>query len=264
MPSNDPDIRHEPHLRTDGIQPKHDPAIDAPLGFNTTPIQFSQHSEDDIDHSVWDEPSLTPYVAAATPESALTYANWLKSRRESWSQASAWAVTLGVVMAAIPCAALAAIISWTSGNIFIASDILVACIVAPMLQEICKIAVPLWIVEKRPYFFTTWFQFFVFALASATVFAVISNLILSMVVPEVTRSIFLFQWVGVLGVNLLTASIATHGLETIWRKCINSGKPPKLDHGYPYFATAIGIHVVFAICTTIVFLVGGFGRLIPL
>jgi len=264
MPSNDPDIRNEPHLRPDALQPKYDPAIDAPLGFNSRPIEFSQQSEEDIDHSVWDEPSLVPEVAAAPPESALTYANWLSQRRESWTTFSAWTVTLGVILLSIPCACVAAVISWTTGNVFVASDIIVACVVAPMLQEICKIAVPLWIVEKRPYFFTTWFQFFIFALASATVFAVVSNLILSLAVPEVTRAIFIFQWIGVLGVNLVTATIATYGLETIWRNCINSGKPPKLDDGYPYFATAIGIHIAFAIGTTIWFFVGGFGRLIPL
>ena len=173
-------------------------------------------------------------------------------------------VTLGVILLSVPCAIIAAIISWTTGNVFIASDVVIACIVGPMLQEICKIAVPLWIVEKRPYFFTTWFQFFIFALTSATVFATVSNSILSLVVPEVTRAVFLFQWVGVLGVNLITASIATYGLETIWRNSINSGKPPKLDDGYPYFATAIGIHILFAIGTTIWLFFSNLDRLMTL
>lgn len=264
MPSNDPDIRNEPHLRPDAIQPVYDPAIDTPLGFNSQPVHFSPHSEEDIDHSVWDEPSLTPDVLAATPKSALTYANWLNQRRESWSEFNAWTVTLGVILLSVPCAIIAAIISWTTGNVFIASDLVIACIVGPMLQEICKIAVPLWIVEKRPYFFTTWFQFFIFALASATVFAAVSNSILSLVVPKITRGVFLFQWVGVLGVNLVTASIATYGLETIWRNSINSGKPPKLDDGYPYFATAIGVHILFAIVTTIWLVFSNLDRLMAL
>ncbi len=261
MTSNDPDIRNEPHLLpTYGKDPASDPAIDAPLGLESPAVNFSPHSEEDIDHSVWDEPSLAPNVLATTPESALTYANWLTRRRENWSEWQAWTATLGIILLSFPCAAIAAIISSVSGNHFFVTDVFVACIAGPILQEICKIVVPLWIVEKRPYLLTTWFQFFVFALASATVFAVVSNFFLSMTVKEVTRPFFLFQWVGILGLNLVTAAIATFGLETIWRKTINSGKPPKLEHGYPYFATAIGLHIAFAVGTTIWFLVNDINR----
>lgn len=264
MPSKDPDIRNEPHLRPGKVVSGFDPAIDAPLGFNSQPTEFSERSDEDIDHSVWDEPSLTPDVQASTPSSALTYANWLDRRRADWSEFNAWTVTLGVVMLSLPLAAVAAIISWTTGNVFFVSDVFVACLAGPMLQEICKIAVPLWIVEKRPYFFTTWFQFFVLALATATAFAVVSNFILTLVVREITMPIFLFQWVGVLGLNLITAAISTYGLETIWRNSINSGKPPKLDDGYPYFATAIGLHVVFAIGITIWAIASNINRFLTL
>jgi len=264
MPSNDPDINNEPHLRPGGIVPNYDPAIDAPLGFDSQPRHFSPHSEEDIDHSVWDEPSLTPDVSAATPESALTYANWLTQRRESWTEFNAWTVTLGVTLLSIPMAAIAAVINWTTGNVFMVTDVFIACLAGPMLQEICKIAIPLWIVEKRPYFFTTWFQFFILALVTATVFAAVSNFFLSLIVREVTMPIFLFQWVGILGLNLVTAAISTYGLETIWRNSINSGKPPKLDDGYPYFATAIGLHDVFAIGITVWAIVWDIGRLLSL
>ena len=261
MPSNDPDIRNEPHLLpAHGKNPAHDPAVDAPLGFESKAINFSQNSEEDIDHSVWDEPSLNPQVVATTPESALTYANWLNQRRANWGQWQAWTATLGVILLSCPCAAVAAVISWFAGNHFFVTDVLVACIVAPFLQEIFKIAVPLWIVEKRPYLFTSWFQFFVLALVTGTIFSVVSNFFLSLAVEEITRPFFLFQWLGVLGLNLVTAAIATFGLETIWRKTITSGKPPKLEHGYPWFATAIGLHIAFAVGTTAWFLANDLGR----
>lgn len=264
MPSNDPDIRNEPHLRPRLNEPVYDPAIDAPLGFDSQAREFSTNSEEDIDHSVWDEPSLTPAVAAATPESALTYANWLKQRRESWTQFNAWTVTLGVILLSVPMAIVAAFINWTTGNVLLVTDVFVACIAGPMLQEICKIAVPLWIVEKRPYFFTTWFQFFVFALVTATVFTVVSNFIFWLVIRDDSMEIFIFQWVGVFGLNLATAAISTYGLETIWRNSINNEKPPKLDDGYRYFATAIGLHVVFAIGITICLIVWDVSRFFSL
>jgi len=264
MPSNDLDIRNEPHLRPRTNEPVFDPAIDAPLGFDSQATQFSPYSEEDIDHSVWDEPSLTPAVAAVTPESALTYANWLNQRRESWTPFNAWTVTLGVILLSFPMAVAAAFINWTTGNVFLVTDVFVACVAGPMLQEICKIAVPLWIVEKRPYFFTTWFQFFIFALVTATVFAAVTNFIFSLVIRESSMGIFMFQWVVVLGLNLVTASISTYGLETIWRNSINNEKPPKLDDGYPYFATAIGLHVVFAIGITIYIIAWDINRLLSL
>jgi len=262
MPSNDPDIRNEPHLLPGyGKNPADDPAIDAPLGLDAQPTPFSQHSEEDIDHSVWDEPSLSPDVLDRTPKSALTYANWLSQRRENWSQWQAWTVTLGVILLSIPCAVIAAFISWFSGNHYFVTDVILACIAGPILQEICKIMVPLWIVEKRPYLFTSWFQFFIFALATATVFTAVTNFLSSAMLAEVSQSMFLFQWVGVLGLNLVTAAIATFGLETIWRNAIRTGKPPKLEHGYPYFATAIGLHIAFAVGTTIWFVVNDINRM---
>lgn len=261
MPSKDPDIRNEPHLSpADGKNLIHDPAIDPPLGFQPPVRQFSQHSEEDIDHSVWDEPSLVPEVANATPEMALTYANWLNDRRSSWTQGQAWIITLGVILLSIPCAIVAAALSWFSANQFVATDVIVACIAAPILQEIFKIMIPLWIVEKRPYLFTTWFQFFIFALASATIFSAISNFFLALTVEEITTSFFIFQWVGILGLNLVTSVIATHGLETIWRNTIKTGKPPKLEHGYPFFATAIGLHIAFAVGCTVWFVTNDIGR----
>lgn len=247
MPSNDPDIRNEPHLRPGGVLPNYDPAIDAPLAFNPHPKQFSPHSEEDVDHSVWDEPSLTPAVTAAIPESALTYANWLNERRENWSEFNAWTITLGTTLLSFPAAAFAAVLCFLTGNAFIASNVFVAFFGGPILQEICKIAIPLWIVEKRPYFFTTWFQFFAFGIATAIAFSVVSNFMVSLIVEENTLPIFLMQWVGILGLNLFTAAISTYGLEKIWRNCINSGNPPKIDDGYRYFLVSIGVHVLFAV-----------------
>lgn len=243
------------------MQPNFDPAIDAPLGLDSAAVQFSVASEEDIDHSVWAEPSLNSDVAAAIPESALTYKKWIDQRVESWSEFSAWTVTLGVVSLTIPCAALAAIISWMTSNLFAISDLIIACFLGPMLQELCKILIPLWIVEKRPYFFTTWFQFVLIAIVTALSFSVVSNFFLSLVVGEVTTSIFLFQWVGVLGLNLITASIANFGLEKIWRTSIKHGQPPRLEIGYPYFATAIGLHVAFAIGWVIWIFAAGLDRL---
>ena len=249
MPSKDPDIRYEPHLQKENHSA--DSAIDRPLGLVSNATPFSPQSDEDIDHSVWDEPSLVPAAVENAPENALTYENWLTQRRDSWSQWQAWVVTFGIILLSVPCAFVAAVASWISTNQFVATDVVVACIGAPILQEIFKIMIPLWVVEKRPYLFTSWFQFFVFALASATIFTAMSNFFLSLTVNEITIAFFIFQWVGILGLNLVTSSIATFGLETIWRRTINTGKPPKLEHGYPYIATAIGLHIAFAIgCTT--------------
>lgn len=270
MRSNDPDINNEPHRQLSGLPtenlPRFDPAIDPPLGFDSKVVEFSLDSEQDIDHSVWDEPSLATQLTGQVPESALTYASWLASRTEAWTQGNAWATTLGIASLSIPCAAIAAIVSWTMGNIFVVSDILVACLVGPVVQEICKIVVPLWVVEKRPYFFTGWFQFFVIAMVTALSFSVVSNLFLSFAIEATEIKIepvkqFAFQWVGVLGLNLITATVAGFGLEKIWKACVRSSQPPQLGHGYPFFATAIGLHVIFSIGSTIWIFTCGHQRL---
>ncbi|MEN0111667.1 MAG: hypothetical protein AAF805_13185, partial [Planctomycetota bacterium] len=78
-PSRDPSIEHEPHLgrldappprSEDGGQIGHEPALAA------APVP----APTDVDHSVWDEPSLVAGQAdggETPPEGALTYRRWL-------------------------------------------------------------------------------------------------------------------------------------------------------------------------------------------
>ena len=180
-PSKDHSVFSEPHLQAPQKHGDIDPIVDPPAGFNVPAPVFSNQSMDHVDYSVYDEPGVAGMIGKAEPH-ALTYANWLTANMAGWSQSKAWAVTLIVSMLSGPWAILALCISffefgnYQSTGYYRAFDFLMVCAFIPLAQEIAKIALPLWVVEKRPFYFTGWFQIFFCSLASATVFVTIYNL----------------------------------------------------------------------------------------
>ena len=168
-PSKDPSIENEPHFqRRNQPEPKPakpGPASDAPDGLHVPAPVFSKHSNEHIDYSVWDEPGVSGMVGKPSPD-ALTYDNWLRDKQAQWSQGKAWIAAAIVALLSAPWAFLIVGLSGfetgyqgSSGGA-VAVGALVACGFIPLIQEIAKIALPLWVVvhatfatnykEKRP------------------------------------------------------------------------------------------------------------------
>ena len=245
-PSHDPSIENEPHLQGRSVAP--DPT-DRPLGMNAIAPTFSKYSEEDIDHSVFDEPALSSELSGPTDADSLTYANWLEERKSGWSQGRAWVTAILVALLAGPWGLLGSLIGQMGSS---AVDFFVACLIVPVCQEIFKIAIPLWIVEKRPYVFTGWFQLFLCAICSATFFASVHNLVLQVADPGMSQGMFIQQWTGFLLMHLVASTLAAIGLEKIWRRSLATGRPPKLEHGFNWFVMAIGLNVAYTTCFAIV------------
>jgi hypothetical protein len=204
-----------------------------------------------VDYSVFDEPGVAGLVGKTAPD-ALTYSNWLTANMAQWSQTRAWAATLIISILSGPWAILAVSINeFNLGNFqstfyYRAFDLLLVCAFVPLAQEIAKIALPLWVVEKRPFYFTGWFQIFFCSLASATVFVTIYNLFGLFFFPPTTVFELVFFWTAFLLMHLVCATLSATGLEKIWHSTMSTRQPPQMDQGYPWFMAAFLVHVAYA------------------
>ena len=247
-PSKHQGIENEPHMLPPVKPGEATPAIpnDNPLGLEAT-VEYTGESVDvQAERTVWDEPGLGSFASQQEKDS-LTYANWLSARIRTWPEGKSWLVTLGVALCSGPWALLTSLayIFKVGGH---TSDAIIYCGFMPLVQEICKIAILLWIIEKRPYFFTGWFQIFVSTMASTVVFVTVLNLVetLNPFSPDKQLD-WIIAWTAFFGMHLITGLFASLGLEKVWRGCITTLKPPKLEAGYRWFMTAYLIHVAYAV-----------------
>ena len=129
--SNRHSVNDEPHLRSDGFK------ID-PSEAQAAPISPASDSSDAarIEHTVWNEPSLTDKDREQIPADALTYERWLDARISSRSIAKSWLLTLMVAVIAGPWAILGALVSGGSSTFAVLS----ITIFGPLVEEIMKVA----------------------------------------------------------------------------------------------------------------------------
>lgn len=239
-PSRDPNIQYEPHLQKRIYDAQPD---EAPFGMNVRARPLSGEKIDDVEHTVWDEPALSE-LGGKPPLEGLTYRKWLAENMSQWSQGKAWSVTLVVALLIAPSwAMITTVIGWVfSGGQYQHLHALGA---QPLLEEICKIAVPLWIVEKRPYFFTGWFQIFFCALGSAALFAAMFLPLIWLGLSDFPNApIVIFLYFLMHGV---TGTLASIGLEKVWRRAIFLKERPQLTDGAVWFMSAYLVHLVWAV-----------------
>lgn len=228
-------IEREPHLRDGGFRP--DPSEEKAWRAlrDRGPMPEAERAE----QGVWDEPALSRELAGPTPDGALTYESWLVRRRAQTTVARTWGVTLLLAVAAGPWALLGAF--WGSGQTV--STFVAAVIFAPLVEETMKTAAALWVVEKRPYLFTSRLQIALCVLAAGFVFAVVENLMyLNVYVPDPPAGLAAWRWTVCTALHMGCAFVGGLGLMRIWGRTTATYTPPRISLGYPYLACAMVIH----------------------
>ena len=199
----------------------------------------------DVEHTVWDEPGLSPQLAGAVPENALTWSDWYQQQRAATSVLDTWLVTMLVTVLAAP---LAIITSWFSfgGSTF---DVLVLVVIIPATEELLKVALPLWVVEKRPHLFCAPFQILLCAACSGLLFGAMRHvfavkLFMPGSLPVVDRLS------GELPMSILMHTvcslIAGMAMVRIWSGASRCQQRPDLTEGSGFGSVAIGIHIAYA------------------
>ena len=237
VPSRDDSVFDEPHVRGGGYRPDPSEARVSSAGEGT---DRGDESEDErVEHTVWDEPGLSPVLAGAVPPAELTYRRWLEKRRGQVSPAKSWMVTFLVVLVAGPWAFLGAF--WGRGQT--AFSIVALVLFGPIVEEMMKNAVGLYVVEKRPFLFRSSGQIAVCALAGGFVFAALENLLyLGVYTSSASIALVQWRWTVCVAMHMGCSLIVGMGLIRIWRDTWQRLARPRITLGFPFIVAAVIAH----------------------
>jgi hypothetical protein len=249
-PSNDPSIKHEPHFQQQRFE------SEPGEGRARTPSAGERGeaaADDDVEHNVWEEPTLAADLAGVAPEGQVTYARWLDERIAATSYAKSLGVTLLLIACAGPWGVVGALFGGGGGGDGVTTaGIVTVAIIGPITEEIMKIALALWVVEKRPYLFKSIWQILICAAAGGLLFGVIENLLyLNVYILDASRSLARWRWTVCVGLHVNCSFVAGVGLARIWDRAIRTRTRPELGYGMGWFATAMMGHGLYNLGVTV-------------
>ncbi|HMP06523.1 MAG TPA: PrsW family glutamic-type intramembrane protease [Lacipirellulaceae bacterium] len=239
-------IEDEPHFRPPALRPPAPPRPfeDPPPASGSRPLE--------VEHSVWDELALAPELAGAPCDEQVTYARWLEARIAETSYGWSLAVTAAVVLLAGPLGIAGALWEGIAGGGRGAWGLATVVVFGPVAEEIAKVALALWIVEKRPYWFKSIWQIMVAAAAGGLMFGVIENLIyLHIYIPDASPALARFRWTVCTALHLNCSSVAGVGLARVWDHTMRTRTPPQLGRAMPWLAIAMLAHGLYNLGATI-------------
>lgn len=241
--STHPGIENEPHLQNQFV-----PVDESEFEADRVLQREATASEAEaIEHTVWDEPALTAGRSEVVPDGELTYSRWLEREIPKISWGQSWGMTALVILAAGPWGVIGAIMSQGGAGAGINfSQFLMAVFIAPVTEEITKIAAALWIVEKRPQSFKSFGQILLCATAGGVMFGAIENVIyLTIYNPNHDAAYATWRWSVCTGLHVTCSLIAGIGLVRIWDNAIQNHQRPELALGMPWFAAAMIGHGLY-------------------
>jgi protease prsW family protein len=240
-PSHDPSISHEPHLQ--GSDFETDASEHNVQRKTEGPSRAPASENEQVEHTVWDEPGLSKELAGETPVGELTYPTWLETRQRETSAGTTWLVTLGVSLLAGPWAILGAFINPLVSGGSTAFGIGAIIIFGPVIEEMLKVGTALILIEKRPFLFRSPVQILICVLAGAGVFAVIENILyLYVYVPDGPEGLAQWRWTICVFLHMGCTLIAGMGLIRMWQDVWRRRGRPRIAIAFPYLVIAMVVH----------------------
>lgn len=241
-PEHDPSVDNEP-WRLPGDDPERAPGLREPSDLLQPAATPGEDSA--LDESVWDEPSRDDALSGAKPGSAPDYASWLSRKTRETEVMQTWVVTVVVAAVAGPAALIGTLLNGSGTYMQFLSIV----VLGPLMEEVMKSAAALWVVEKRPFWFSSRLQIAICALASGFVFAAIENLLyLHVYVEDATEALARWRWSVCVALHMGCSLIASLGLMRIWSKTYARRQRPNLSDGAALLAAAVVIHGTYNGC----------------
>ena len=237
-PSRDHSVEHEPHLRkeifaSDPTEHTVEPILDRRVGSEA----------ERVEHSVWDEPGLTKELTGPAPKDAPTYARWLERNRADTSRSTSRLVAILVAVVSGPWAIVGALF-YSRDNALL--GLVVAVLIAPVVEEVMKSAAALWVIEKRPYLFKSSRQIMFSILCGAFCFAAIENVMyLFVYVENPNNALVLWRWTICVALHMSCTAISGVGLLRVWNETMTNLTRPELSHWFPMLVVAALFHGIY-------------------
>ncbi len=193
------------------------------------------------EHSVWDEPGLSPELSGTVPDSAVTWHRHFLAMSAATSTRMTWLVTICVALVAGPLAVPGAMMQSVGG-----SGLLLLVLIGPTAEEVLKVALPAWIVERRPWLYRSPAQILLCAVAAGVAFGVVENLIyLNVYIDKPTPQIVWWRWTVCLLLHASCSLIAGWGVVRTWREFQARQSLPQIALAAPALTTAIVVHGLY-------------------
>ncbi len=178
------------------------------------------------------------------PGGAESYGTWLATNMAAVSPRRSWQIAILLALAAGVVGVPATFLQTFSGGVGAGiMGIFGAVLVAPPIEELMKVLVPLVAVETRPYWFRSPLQVMVAATAGGLGFAILENtLYLTVYISNPGTKLILWRWIVCTSMHTGCSFWASRGLCRIWDRTVREGRPPRLELGYSALLTAMIIH----------------------
>ncbi len=177
------------------------------------------------------------------PPDAPSYQNWLRRRMAVTSWRTSWAVTAALVIVGGPWAVISVFLGAQPGALAGMTNLVLAVVLGPTLEEMMKIGAVAIVVEVRPYLLKRSSQIQLAAVGAAIAFAAIENVLyLNVYISNPSTGLMLWRWTVCVALHAGCTAIASHGLMNVWRTCVTEHRPPRMSLAFPALVTAIVIH----------------------
>lgn len=125
-------------------------------------------------------------------------------------------------------------------------EALAAILLAPPIEEILKIAIPIIILEHRTHWLGRGQDLLWFAMGSALVFAVAENLMYSFVyLEDPSAGLLWWRWGVCTAMHVGASALSGVGLMRAYKRGIKTNVRPRFIWEWPWLAGAIAIHLVY-------------------
>jgi hypothetical protein len=193
------------------------------------------------EHSIWDEPGTSSQLAGGHAVDRTTWFGEYQRRVRETSGSKTWLVTLIAAFFSGP-VALGGV--WLSGGL--SDHWAVDSLMSPAIQELLKVAITLWIVERRPWLLEHPIQIWLCGLAAGLWYGGVEFLFARWVanaLPLPTPALFLD--ILALLVQVACSLCAVTGCVAIRHTMLEEQRPPRVEVATAWISTAVLIHSLF-------------------
>ena len=125
-------------------------------------------------------------------------------------------------------------------------DILAAVMVAPPVEEILKIAIPIMVLEHRAHWFSRGKDLVWFAMGSALVFSVVENLLYQFVyIDQPSAELLIWRWGACTAMHVAATGLSGFGLMRAYERGLRTHQRPRFAWEWRWLLGAIAVHMAY-------------------